>query len=195
MTALTALREDLAVVSGEIDEAEWDRVRAQTTEASYSSKETIFGQMEVANQILFVSSGITASEQVYEDGSSGIARFFETGHLCANLTSLWHRQIAEDELFAVTNVTGVLIPMAMFEREYLHGDAFGRYLRRKVMDTLLFDKSVLVAKTLTTSEARYRFLEEQYAQVIPDAPANLVARFLGMTPQGLSRFLRNRHRT
>lgn len=192
MSARATFRADIESVVGDLDESEWSRIRTDCSEASYRPKDTIFDQKDIADRILFVASGITASEQVYEDGSSGIARFFETGQFCTNLTSLWHRQMAEDTLFAVTGVTGVLIPMSFFEREYFHGEAFGQYLRRKVLDTLVFDKSVMVAKTLTSSEARYRFLEEQYDRVLPDVPANLIPRFLGMTPQGLSRFLRNR---
>ena len=192
MAALDAFRADIAGAIGDLQETQWDRIHTGCNPVSFYPKETIFGQKDIADRILFVASGITASEQVYEDGSSGIARFFETGQFCTNLTSLWHRQMAEDTLFAVTGVTGVLIPMSFFEREYFQGDAFGQYLRRKVLDTLVFDKSVMVAKTLTSSEARYRFLEDQYDRVVSDVPANLIARFLGMTPQGLSRFLRNR---
>lgn len=171
---------------------DWPALAAQFTEVAYDRKSTIFSQAQVADRVLFVASGIVASEQVHLDGTPAIARFFERGQFATNVTSAWRRELAEDTLIAITDVQGVTMPVRFFTREYMDGGAFGQYLRRKVLETIFFDKEVICAKTLTETEARYRFLKDQHRDVLDLVPAKDVARFLGIAPQSLSRFLRKR---
>ncbi|MEL6169503.1 MAG: hypothetical protein AAFR35_12495 [Pseudomonadota bacterium] len=194
MTGFRALRDDMEAVDEQVTKTDWLRISSDLTDVSYEPKDEIFPEFRVTKAVLFVVSGTTASERTLADGSTPIARFFEPGHLCTNLDSFWLRENALERLFAITSVTGILIPHEIFEAEYLDGGPFGRYLRKKVMQTLIFDKSVLVAKTLTNSEMRMRFLETEYRNVVRDVPAMHLARFLGMTPQGFSRFQKNRQR-
>ncbi|MEO1492976.1 MAG: hypothetical protein AAFV19_12560 [Pseudomonadota bacterium] len=192
MTALDAVSRDIDARGGAAALADWERLVPRVSAFACPAKQVILSAAQVADRLLFVTAGIAASEQVYPDGTAGIARFFEPGHICTNVTSAWERDIAEDTLIAITPVEGVMMPLALFMEEYLDGGAFGRYLRQKLLDVIAFDKAVICAKTLTRTEDRYRFLETQYADVITQVPAKDIARFLGVTPQGLSRFLRQR---
>lgn len=56
----------------------------------------------------------------------------------------------------------------------------------------MFDKDILYAKTSNDTEVQYRFLESHHTEVVQRAAQKDIARFIGMTPQGLNRFLRNR---
>ncbi len=185
------LRDTIRASDIDID-PDWPRFRSILSPVTFSAKNTIFSAAGVADRVLFVTSGIAASEQVHPDGSSGIARFFGPGQAATNLTSAWRRDLAEDTLFAVTAVEGATLPLDIFNQEYLGGAAFGLYLRKLVLATLVFDKEVIAAKTQTASEVRYRFLEEFHPEDLERIPDKEVARFMGITPQGLSRFLRHR---
>ncbi|MEM9794728.1 MAG: hypothetical protein AAF848_17440, partial [Pseudomonadota bacterium] len=72
------------------------------------------------------------------------------------------------------------------------GGVFGQYLRIKAMETLILDKDILCAKTSNDTEVQYSFLERSFPEVVQRATQKDVARFIGVTPQGLNRFLRNR---
>ncbi|MEO1774347.1 MAG: hypothetical protein AAFS07_05290 [Pseudomonadota bacterium] len=187
-----ALRADMARLDVEISAPAWAAVCGALSVTQQPAGAAIFAQVRIASAWLFVTEGITASQQTRPDGGTAIARFFEPGQLCGNLTSTWRREIAADDLVAITDVTGVLLPDTLLKAEYLSGGAFGRYLRLKIMETLLFDKDLICAKTSIETELRYRFLEQRHRSVIGVAPQKDIARFLGITPQGLSRFLRNR---
>jgi len=93
----------------------------------------------------------------------------------------------------VTDVADLAIPNDVFRREYLEGGFFGTYLRFKMMEAHLFAKEPICAKTPGQTEIRYRFLEEPHQNVIGSVRQKEVSRFLGVTPQGLSRFLRRRN--
>lgn len=192
MTPLDALHRDIATYDVDMSSDAWAAIRAQLSEARYKAKEVIFRQQDVANLWFFVSKGVAASEQLSPDGDVSIARFFEAGQFCANLTSTWRKELCNDDLIAITEVEGVMAPDALFRSEYLGDSGFSIYLRLKTIETLLFDKSLICAKTSMDTEIRYRFLEDHYSAVIANTSQKDIARFLGITPQGMSRFLKNR---
>ncbi|MEM8605801.1 MAG: Crp/Fnr family transcriptional regulator [Myxococcota bacterium] len=190
-----ALEKDISDHGVELPPTDRLALREKLSEVRARSGSCIYGQQDIGDRWLFLTEGIAASRQNHADGSSSIARFFEKGQFCGNLTSTWTRDYAADDLVALTEVVGVEVPAQVFRQEYLGGAAFGEYLRLVVMETLCFDKEIIVVKTACTTETRYRFLEERYEAVIGSVRHKDVAAFLGVTPQGLSRFLRKRRQT
>ncbi|MEO0326956.1 MAG: hypothetical protein AAF217_00020 [Pseudomonadota bacterium] len=192
MQSIDALRQDVELHGVTISEAEWRSLCKDFSCCAYPQGDVIIDQARVADRWLFLTKGIAASEQTTTDGDALIARFFEKGHFCSNLTSAWGRQIASDELIAITNIEGVILPNALFREQYLRGNAFGEYLRMKTMEALMFDKEILCAKTSNDTELQFSFLEYSHSDVVQKTAQKDLARFIGITPQGLSRFLKNR---
>lgn len=186
------LRRDIERTGLPLNDDEWRVISRDFNACAYSMGDIILSSTRVADRWFFLSEGTVASQQSTPKGDALIARFFEPGQFCTNLTSAWSRKHSLDELIAITNVEGVLIPDSIFRDQYLRGAIFGQYLRLKVMETLLFDKDVLYAKTSNDTEVQYRFLEETYGRVIEHTAQKDLARFIGVTPQGLNRFLRRR---
>ncbi|MEM1287762.1 MAG: cyclic nucleotide-binding domain-containing protein [Pseudomonadota bacterium] len=175
-----------------IDLIPWERIVQTCKRVQIKAGDKIQNQARVADSWIFLSEGVAASEQTDHDGDPTIARFFEPGDICANITSAWTRDVAADDLVALTEVVGVAIPDQVFRQEYLEGGFFGTYLRLKMMNAHLFAKELICAKTSGQTETRYRFLEQHHQTVIGSVQQKYIARFLGMTPQGLSRFMRHR---
>lgn len=190
--ALASLEGDIQRFGVTLDMKEWDRISQRCTYVQVLAGDKLQNQARVADSWIYLSEGVAASEQTWLDGVSTIARFFEPGNICANVTSAWTRDIASDDLVALTYVAGMAIPNDMFRQEYLEGGFFGVYLRHKMMEAHLFAKELVCAKTSGQTETRYRFLEEYHQDVIGYIQQKDIARFLGVTPQGLSRFLRRR---
>lgn len=170
----------------------WSSLRVSFTEVTARAGEYIYEQHDIGDRWLFVTHGVVASQQNHEDGSFFISRFFETGQFCTNLTSTWTQDLAGDNLIAISDVRGVQLPDPLFRNELIRGGRFGEYLRIKAMETLCFDKEIIAVKTCADTETRYRFLEQHYDTVLDNARKKDLAAFIGVTPQGLSRFLKNR---
>ncbi|MGD1955179.1 MAG: Crp/Fnr family transcriptional regulator [Sphingomonadales bacterium] len=187
---MASLEDDIQRLGVTLDWATWEGIAQRYRDVQIRAGDKIQSQARVANSWIFLSKGIAASEQTDLDGVSTVARFFEPGDICVNLTSAWTRDIASDDLVALTNVEGIAIPDAIFRREYLEGEGFGTYLRLKMMSAHLFAKELICAKTSGQTETRYRFLDQHHRNIIGMVQQKDIARFLGMTPQGLSRFLR-----
>ncbi|MEM0978432.1 MAG: hypothetical protein AAGJ34_12925 [Pseudomonadota bacterium] len=152
----------------------------------------LLSQTRVADRLIYITSGIAASVQTWNDGKTTIARFFEPNDLCTNVTSAWTGDISSDDLVAITDIKGLSIPLEFYKHEYVHGDAFGKYLRYRMMEAHLFAKELVCAKTQGRTHVRYQFLETHHKEVLALAPKQDVAKFLGLTPQSYSRFLRTK---
>ncbi len=189
---LAALLSDMARLGIALSDADWVGLAPQFDVVQFAPDEVIDRQTEIAERWFFVTQGIAASRQTHLDGQISIARFFEKGQVCANLTSAWTQQYAADDLIALTELAAVAIPDTLFRNEFLGGGELGRYLRLKAMETLCFDKEVLSAKSRVDTEIRYQFLERYHEAVLDRVRQRDIAAFLGITPQGFSRFKRKR---
>lgn len=192
MNAIQVLKKDIEQYGVSLNDTDYAEIQKVSFECAFPMGDVILSRVRVEDHWLFLTRGIVASEQSTLGGDALIARFFEAGHLCANLTSAWARELDTDDLIAITNVEGVLLPHNLFREQYLRGNGFGEYLRLKTMETLMFDKDILCAKTSNNTEVRYGFLEHNYKEVVRRASQKDLARFVGVTPQGLNRFLKNR---
>lgn len=191
-TPMSAFCLDVARSGVQLDEAIWAEIKTKLEAVRFARDTIMERQTAIAERWIFICRGIAASRQTHLDGEVTIARFFERGQICANLTSAWTRQYATDDLIAMTDVTAVAIPNDLFQSELLNGGPLGLYFRLKAMETLCFDKEVISAKTRFDTETRYRFLEHNYESVLEKVRQRDIAAFLGITPQGLSRFKRKR---
>ncbi|MDJ0733566.1 MAG: hypothetical protein QNJ47_05670 [Nostocaceae cyanobacterium] len=192
MTAISSLENDILSHEIHLKLLEWNEIKSKISEFSFTKKSVIFSQTLVCDKIFFISDGIAASEQIMPEGISIITQFFSRGQFCSNITSALTKEYANDTLIAITDVNGVSMSINFFLEEYYKGNAFGEYLRKKILEGLLFDKKIICTKTLLSTEYRYRFLEEHQQDVIHCVPDKDIARFMGITPQGLSRFLKHR---
>ncbi|MEM8555010.1 MAG: cyclic nucleotide-binding domain-containing protein [Pseudomonadota bacterium] len=191
MDAFSILREDMATRGVEVSDNDWSDLSDQFSPLVRDKGQVIFPSGNVGDRWLFLGSGIAAAEQTSVDGEVHIARFFSKGEICGNLKSTWQGDLGADTLIAITPVTGLTVSHDVFRHEYLDGGVLGRYLRLKLVDTLLAARDVIVTKTINDTEAKYQFLEHRYGADLARIPKKHVARFLGITPQGLSRFLRS----
>lgn len=176
----------------ELDEQDWEGVSQGAKAIEAKRGDIIMDSATVADHLYFVCDGIAASIQLTPDGETPIARFFEPGQVCTNLTSAWNKTVSADQLVAMTEFTGLCFPFSAMREAYFHGGPLALYWRETVFETLVFDKDVMCAKTVRDVEIRYRFLLERYQRVVSEVPDKDLARFLGITPQGLSRFLRKK---
>ncbi len=189
--SIDSVLQDIQDLSVELTSEDEARLLRYASAGKWAAGDRILTQAKIADRIFFVLEGVAGSEQTWDDGKSTIARFFQPVDLCTNVTSAWTGNMGSDELVAISDVKTVSIPMEFFVQEYLYGNSFGLYLRKRVLNNQLFSKELICAKTSGQTEQRYHFLEKHQPTVLDLVPKKDIARFLGLTPQGFSRFLRN----
>ncbi|MEM6725026.1 MAG: hypothetical protein AAF598_13390 [Bacteroidota bacterium] len=188
-TSLSLLKEEIFTSTDQVSAEEWHTFQLLLTPTSYLKGEDVFPITNICKAVFFLSKGILASEY-QTDEEFIINRFFRPKDLCSNLVSLLTGELANDRLFAVTNVEGVLIPANLLLDNYFHSDTIGLYFREKVLATLLADKHFMSIKTLSGVKPKLTFLQENYPEVILNTPWKHIANFMGITPSWLSRILK-----
>ena len=189
--SICAMKNDIDSLGVEVSQSEWKEFCAQCVPELYKKKETIFDVNFVSEHMFFVTKGISACQFSHPDGQLIIDRFFEPGDFCATVRSAWRTEPSDDQIVALTPVEGVLIPMKRWRDEYLRGGAIGEYIRIKIFQTLLFDADIMRVKSLNRTNKLYAFLQEHQPGVLHSVAQKDIAKFLGITPEGLSRFLKN----
>ena len=192
VTPLNLLAQEMESLGCSPSSADWSQVRHHATERRVASRRSIYADSKVADRWIFITSGLAGSQYTHSNGSVTLTRFFEPGNIAGNVTSTWTQDFGSDELLAVSDVEGVEFPHDFLFQEYMGGKEFGAFIRLKVIETLRFDKDLLVNRSLNNVEARLRFLEERHKSVLELAMKRDIAAFLGITPQGYSRVLRRR---
>ncbi|WP_415400730.1 Crp/Fnr family transcriptional regulator [Tateyamaria sp. SN3-11] len=195
MSILEALRADIAKLGLTPEAEDWADLQKSAKVGRKANREQILDSAGVTDTWVFVASGFAASYYSHRDGRQTLTRFFEPGHIAGNVSSTWSQDYGSDELIAISGVDYVELPHSYLLGQYMRGDAIGDYVRMKVIETLRYDKDLLVCQALNDPEARYRFLHRRHPELMSVALKKDVAAFMGVTPQGYSRFLRRRAAT
>ena len=188
---LHTFREEVLSYFDHLSEQELSEFQSRLIPISFKKGEDVFPVSEVCRKVLFISKGILASE-FQANEKLVITRFFKAKDLCSNIVSLFNKRLANDRVFAITNVEGVLIPDEVLMKYYMHSNTVGIYFRKRLLETLLADKHFMSIKTISGVQPKLTFLQENYPEVILDAPWKYIANFMGVTPAWLSRTLKRR---
>ncbi|MEL7313057.1 MAG: hypothetical protein AAFN07_16185 [Pseudomonadota bacterium] len=175
--------------------AEWRRVCEHARERRISSRDPVYNDVEIADRWFLISSGTAGSYYTHENGRVTLTRFFEAGHIAGNVSSTWTQDYGTDRLMAISDLDGVEFSHEFLLNEYLTGRQFGQYIRMKVVETLQYDKDLLVCQSLNDADALMNFLAARHTSVFEHALKKDIAAFLGITPQAYSRILRRREHT
>ncbi|NOU62127.1 Crp/Fnr family transcriptional regulator [Marinifilum caeruleilacunae] len=170
---------------------EWKYLSTFVYKKTAKKRAVIFQQTEPCKYVIFIVRGITASVYSY-DGKEVITRFFQKGNFSSNIVSAEEKSIASDSLIAITDIEYYLIPFVKFIELYLHSYTFGLFIWKKLIENSIENKKITTIKTINETEIRYQFLEKHYPLLIKETPAIYLAKFLGITSEGFSRFLSNR---
>ncbi|PWJ44946.1 Crp/Fnr family transcriptional regulator [Sediminitomix flava] len=171
---------------------EWNKFSSKLTIKEAKKREVIFRETDICDKVIYILDGIVSSEYNRDD-KQVISRFFQKGNLCSNMISAFSKTIQSDNVIAITSVKYITIPYEYFMELYLYSDSIGVFLRKKILEHLVEAKNFISIKTTANTETEYAFLEEYYPEIIRKTPSKYIAAFIGITPEALSRFLKQRH--
>ncbi|MEL7003679.1 MAG: hypothetical protein AAFN93_13230, partial [Bacteroidota bacterium] len=174
-----------------ISDEEWNGLLDKIERKTARKKEVIFSQTELCNHVIYLISGITATIYYYDD-KEVVTRFFQKGNFNTNIVSAESKRLGSDALVAITDIEYLLLPFDFFLDSFFHSNTFGLFVRKKIMGMIIENKKNTTIKTINDTEIKYAFLEENYPLIIRDTPSKYIAKFLGVTPEGYSRFLSSR---
>lgn len=174
-----------------LSEAEQHDVKSFFSPKKLRKKQYLLQEGNVCQYMAFVENGLLRSYNVDEKGLEHMIQFAWEGWWITDTYSFLSGTSAAFNIDAIEDAELLLITLPHFEDMMLKVPAMERYFR------ILFQKNIIskerrLMNTITySSEEKYIKLTENNPELIQRIPQNLIASYLGITPETLSRLRKN----
>ena len=145
----------------------------------------------VCNYLTFVSKGLLKSYHVDDKGNEHINQFSPEGWWTSDMSSFFSGGISFYSIDAMEDSEVLLITKEDFENLTIQVPVMDRYFRLLFQNSLITKERRLISSHTHTAEEKYRHFVENNPDLIKRVPQNLLASYLGLSPETLSRLKKN----
>jgi CRP-like cAMP-binding protein len=145
----------------------------------------------VCKYLAFVAKGLLRTYNVDEKGDEHMNIFGWEGWWLSDFNSFLSGEPAMFNIDAIEDAELLLISQADYEALTLAVPIMDRYFRILYQNSLVTKERRLMSSITHTAEERYVQLGESNPQIIERIPQNLIASYLGIAPETLSRIKKN----
>lgn len=167
-------------------EEEWDAMKACVRLKKLSKNEHFLKQDEICNKMAFVCEGYTRLYFLIE-GNEQTKDFCFENTFTGSLASFLSRNVSVFNVVAMEETVLLTIEYDALMRlydTYMCWNTFGRIV---VEQFAIRKENREVTFLLNTPEKRYQDVAEKHPYIIQRVPLKMIASFLNMTPETLSR--------
>ncbi|MBC7448647.1 MAG: Crp/Fnr family transcriptional regulator [Hymenobacteraceae bacterium] len=166
---------------------EFTFIRQQFVPQHVPRKGVLLHAGEVCRATVFVERGMLRAYSVDLKGTDHTTQFAPEGSWIGDIYSLLTGEPATLAIEALEDADVLLLDTAASERIYTQVPKFERYQRLLMQNHLVVVYRRLLTAMGATAEAKYDALLAAYPAVAQRVPLHLVASYLGITPESLSR--------
>lgn len=173
----------------DLSAAEYEEFTSHMFTKSYDKKSVLFQPGEQARYVYFILSGSAYSYYVNEEGDKYAVQFAVEGHWISDQYSFFTER--PSLLYVETlESTEVLVLNREHHSALCENPLFGKYFRILVQNSFVALQYRLVKTNGEDAEHRYLEFSRLYPHFVHRIPQYLIASFLGIKPQSLSRIRR-----
>jgi CRP-like cAMP-binding protein len=154
-------------------------------------KEFLLQEGEICHYLCFVSKGLLRSYHIDDKGNEHMNLFAWEGWWSSDIYSFSFNEIAQFNIDALEDSELLLITRENLEEMTLQLPKMDRYFRILFQNSLATKERRLVSSNSYTAKEKYIQLAESNPQMIQRVPQNLIASYLGLAPETLSRIKKN----
>lgn len=142
---------------------------------------------DVCRYTAFVEKGMLRTFTVDEKGNEPILQFSLEGWWIADLYSFLTEEPSIYNIEALENCELLLITKSSWDELLEKVSAFERYFRILIQNNLIATQKRLMSSLNETAEEKYKKLIENFPGCLQRVPQHMIASYLGITPETLSR--------
>jgi len=170
-----------------LPKTEFNQLSAYLIEKKIKKGEIILNAGSICNHSFFVEEGLLRSYSIDEQGKEHIIQFAPENWMISDRSSLLFQEPSEFYIDAVENTT-----LIMFEEEFVNKasevPSKFRTFNQKALNNHIRHQQKRINQLLSaTAEERYLNFIELYPNVTLRVPQWMIASYLGITPESLSR--------
>ena len=146
---------------------------------------------DVCKHLAFVAKGMLRSYNVDGKGTEHISMFGWEGWWLSDFNSFLSGVPAVFNIDAIEDSELMMISLSDYNELTLKVPIMDRYFRILFQNSLVTKERRLMSAITHTAEEKYVQLAESNPQIIERIPQNLIASYLGLAPETLSRIKKN----
>lgn len=150
-------------------------------------KQYLLREGEICNYLTFVSRGILKSFMSDEKGQDRISLFAFEGWWISDFNSFINREKALLNIDAIEDSEVFMISFDNYERLTLQIPIMDRYFRILYQNSLVTKDRRLMISNKSTAEEKYVSLVQTNPDIAKRIPHTLIASYLGLSPETVSR--------
>lgn len=174
-----------------LNPAEKELIKTFFKPKKIKKKQFVVVEGHVCNYLTFVSKGLLKSYNVDEKGNEHINQFSPEGWWTSDMSSFFSGGISFYSIDAMEDSEVLLITREDFENLTIQVPVMDRYFRLLFQNSLITKERRLISSHTHTAEEKYRHIVENNPDLIKRIPQNLLASYLGLSPETLSRLKKN----
>jgi len=174
-----------------LTDEEKDTIKTFFIAKKLRKRQYLLQEGDVCKYFSFVVKGVLRSYNVDEKGDEHMNLFAWEGWWISDMSSFFSGEKAVFNIDAIAPTELLMITLADFEEMTLKVPKMDRYFRILFQNSLVTKERRLMSSITHTAEEKYRRLAENNPQLIQRIPQNLIASYLGLAPETLSRIKKN----
>lgn len=170
------------------DEEEF--IEARLSVKKLRKKQYLLQEGDVCQSVAFVSKGVLRAYTVDDDGTEHIMQFASEGWFISDLYSFLSGEPATYNIDAIEDAELVLVSKQAHEDLLQQSPKYGTFQRELITGAYLAMQRRLNSIFSSTLEERYGLFMKLYPHIAQRVPQHMIASYLGLTPETLSRVRR-----
>jgi len=150
-------------------------------------KQFLLQEGNVCTHLSFVSRGLLKSYFIDEKGGEHISMFAFEGWWISDFKSFINQENAVLNINSVKETELLMISLEDYDQLMLKIPVMDRYFRILYQNSLVTKDYRLIASNSYTAEEKYLQLAQKNPEMIKRVPHNLIASYLGLAPETVSR--------
>jgi len=174
-----------------LSEEEFEVCKTLFTSKKVRKKQFMLQEGDVNKYQIFVNKGLLRSYTIDEKGSEHILQFALEGWWTADLYSFFTEEPSLFNIEALEDSEVLLINRPSWETLLEKLPVLERYFRILIQNSLIATQRRLMESLSETAEKKYLKFMKMYPESIQRVPQHMIASYLGITRETLSRLRRD----
>jgi CRP-like cAMP-binding protein len=156
-------------------------------------KQFLSQEGDISKGPVFVIKGILRSYTVDKNGFEHILQFAPPGWWMADMYSMVNQKPGQLSIDAIDDSEVLLLPKPELDKLYVSIPSLERFFRILAENSLIAYQQRIIGNLSQTAKERYNSFCKSYPSLIDCLPQKQVASYIGVTPEFLSKMLKNKN--
>lgn len=171
----------------DLTDEEFDYCKSQFLPKKLRKRQYLLQEGDICKYTVFVEKGLLRSFTVDDKGNEHILQFAMEGWWMADLYSFLTNEPSPYHMDAIEDCELLMIDKPSWDNLLDHVPVLERYFRILIQNNLIATQRRLIGAMSETAEEKYIKLTKTFPACIQRVPQHMIASYLGMTRETLSR--------